>query len=90
MVYIVRSSENHGHTRKLRRHHKFILSERIIPGKEISAVIRYFSVWLKYHAEHTITMVQSMFVPVAYSGGLKFSCSKKMQKDRNLGTFESL
>ena len=63
--YIVRSSEDYGYTKNklcsIVRVDGIRKDERL--GKNVLLVFQYIPARLKYHAEYTATMIQSVFVP---------------------------
>ena len=63
--YIVRSSEDYGYTQNklcsIVRVDGIRKDERL--GKNVLPVFQYIPARLKYHAEYTATMIQSVFVP---------------------------
>lgn len=63
--YIVRSSEDYGYTQNklcsIVRVDGIRKDERL--GKNVLLVFQYIPARLKYHAEYTATMIQSVFVP---------------------------
>ena len=65
MDYIVRSSEDYGYTQNklcsIVRVDGIRKDERL--GKNVLLVFQYIPARLKYHAEYTATMIQSVFVP---------------------------
>lgn len=65
MEYIVRSSEDYGYTQNklcsIVRVDGIRKGEKL--GKNVLLVFQYIPARLKYHAEYTTTMIQSVFVP---------------------------